>query len=106
MKKTPALEKIKDFIFQKNLSENMQEIPEHGRYTINMGYDLATNSKYPDMIFVLYKSYSYKNHSILNLRWCVHAFDVNTGEEIKGFEKSNKCYDGFYNESQLVQELI
>ena len=101
-----AMKKIRDFVYDKSLQDNLKQIPDKGTYAINLGYDIAINTKYPDMIFVIYKQYSYKNHSITNIRWCVYAFDKKTGELVPNFQDSPKCYDGFYSESELIEQLV
>jgi len=100
------MDKIRDKVLTKNLEEELNILPEHGRYTVNLGYDFATNSKHPDKIFVIYKRYFYKNHSIQDVRYCVMAFDSKTGDEIQGFQDSPACYDGFYNEADFVAHIV
>lgn len=101
-----VLDKVRNKVVEFYLKEQSKELPEHGSYSVNIGYDLATNSKHPDKIFVVYKKYFYKNHSIQDIRYCVMAFDAKTGNEIEGFQGSPACYDGFYNEAEFVSHII
>ena len=98
--------KIKQFVIDKNLKETLRELPKHGNYYVENEYKLSSNPKLPEMLFVISKRISFHNHSIADKRYCVYAFDKNTGELSKDFEGNGKCYEGFYNESVFIKDII
>lgn len=104
--KKEAKEKIVEFIQKKNIGEIIEPMPNRGFNYAEIKYELASNPKLPNYIFVVSEKYTFDNGSIHDKRWGLYAFDKETGEYVKDFEEKGGCHFGFFNELDFIERIL
>jgi len=101
-----VIKKIKVFIAKKNIKDLTATMPSQGKHVFEADYDLAVNEKVNDLVFVVSVKTFYGSSRIEDKRYGIYAFDINTGEEVKNFENTDKCYFNFFNDLTVIENIL
>ena len=102
-----VIKKIKHYIVKKNIKDRMYDnMPSQGKHVFEAEYDLATNEKINNMVFVVSVKTYYGSSRIEDKKYGIYAFDKNTGEQVKDFEETNSCYLGFFNVLTVIVNIL
>jgi hypothetical protein len=104
--KKEVKDKIVKYILKINVDQSLKPLPEKGEYFIEYCYELAYNPKVDNVIFVVSIKMEYFNYSINKKSYNVYAFNVENGNLIEGYQKNGKCYNGFFEDLQVIEEII
>jgi hypothetical protein len=98
--------KIVSYILKKNVDQSLKPLPEKGEYFIEYCYELAYNPKIDNIIFVMSIKMEYFNYSINKKSYNLYAFDVKNGNLIENYQENGMCYNGFFQDLQVIEEII
>jgi hypothetical protein len=101
-----VIKKIKFFIVKKNAKDLSANMPSQGKHVFEADYDLAVNENVSDLVFVVSVKTFYGSSRIEDKKYGIYAFDKNTGEEVKDFEKTDKCYFNFFNDLTVIENIL
>ena len=98
--------KIRNYILNYNLEQSLKPLPSKGIYDVEGCFDLMYNRKIDNIVFVVCLDIEYSNYSINKKSYKVFAFDTINGNLIPKYQESGKCYDGFFQDLELIEEII
>jgi hypothetical protein len=98
--------KIVDYILDYNMEQSLKPLPSKGVYHVECYFELMYNKKINNIVFVVCLDIEYHNYSINKKSYKAFAFDVKNGKLIPDYQKNGKCYDGFFQELELIEEII
>lgn len=101
-----VIKKIKVFVIKKNLKDLSSPMSNQGKHVYESEYDLAVNERVNDLVFVVSVRVFYVSSRIEDKRYGIYAFDKNTGEEVKNFEDTDKCYFNFFNDLTVIENIL
>jgi hypothetical protein len=104
--KKEVKDKIVNYILKKNVDQSLEPLPEKGEYFIEYCYELAYNPKVDNIIFVMSIKLNYHNYSIDKKSYNLYAFDVKNGNLIENYQEKGMCYNGFFQDLIVIQEII
>lgn len=99
-------DKIVDYILDYNMEQSLKPLPSKGVYDVECCFELMYNKKISDIVFVVCLDIEYHNYSISKKSYKAFAFDVKSGNLMPDYQKSGKCYDGFFQDLELIEEII
>jgi hypothetical protein len=101
-----VLDKIVNFVLERNVKNNLQEMPNRGNSLVELDFKIANNPKCPGKVFVVYDKIKYYNGSMKERGYGLLAFDEKTGDIIPDFEKSGGCYFGFFDDAKIINNIV
>jgi hypothetical protein len=99
-------DKIRNYILNYNLEQSLKPLPSKGVYDVESCFELMCNKKIDNIVFVVCLNIEYSNYSINKRKYKVFAFDTKNGDLIPNYQQSGKCYDGFFQDLDLIEEII
>jgi hypothetical protein len=98
-------DKIINYILERNIKNNLNEMPNKGYNDVELNFQLASNDKVPGKTFVVYERLRYYNSSLKDRKCDMLAFDEK-GDLIPDFDKKGGCYFGFFDDLKIIKNIV